>query len=190
MSSSDWPSRKAAAEALKAFAVALGPGLDSPGPAAAPAGALPASARAAEALERCRFDKVKPVRDAVQEAQAVLLDLQVLKHVFFYEEGEGGGLRSVRPDSTWGWQGMAACMQSVTLTDAHCILHGFISEPHFTPSKFGPRQQVLSVTAFQSTTAFTLRHSNHCPSLCLLPIKAVTVYHSDECLAHNELESS
>lgn len=77
MSSTDWPTRKAAAEAFKAFAVALGPGLDSPGPAALPAGALPASVRAAEALERCRFDKLKPVRDAVQEAQAVLLDLQV-----------------------------------------------------------------------------------------------------------------
>ena len=92
MSSSDWPSRRAAAEALKAFAVALGPGLDSPGPAALPAGALPASARAAEALERCRFDKVKPVRDAVQEAQAVLLDLQVNSaEACPFSQGVGGG---------------------------------------------------------------------------------------------------
>ncbi|KAL3142427.1 hypothetical protein ABBQ38_002758 [Trebouxia sp. C0009 RCD-2024] len=74
--SPDWPTRRAAAEAIKALAVALGPGLDSPGPSAQPAGALPASLRAAEALGRCRFDKVKPVRDTVQEAQAVLLDLQ------------------------------------------------------------------------------------------------------------------
>ena len=91
MSSSDWPSRRAAAEALKAFAVALGPGLDSPGPAALPAGALPASARAAEALERCRFDKVKPVRDAVQEAQAVLLDLQVTFVEKYLLGGRGQG---------------------------------------------------------------------------------------------------
>ena len=35
------------------------------------------TARAAEALDRCRFDKVRPVREAVQEAQAVLQDLQV-----------------------------------------------------------------------------------------------------------------
>ena len=93
MSSSDWPTRRAAAEALKAFAVALGPGLDSPGPAALPAGALPASARASEALERCRFDKVKPVRDAVQEAQAVLLDLQVTFPDRYFEAGGGGGAR-------------------------------------------------------------------------------------------------
>ena len=64
--------RKAAAEAIKALAIALGPGLDSP----APAGSSSASASAAEALEKGRFDKVKPVREAVQEAYAVLLDLK------------------------------------------------------------------------------------------------------------------
>ena len=69
--------RKAAAEAIKALAIALGPGLDSPSPAAQPESSLSASKGAAEALEKCRFDKVKPVRDAVQEAQAVLLDLEV-----------------------------------------------------------------------------------------------------------------
>ena len=79
MTHAEWAVRKAAAEAIKALAIALGPGLDSPGPAALPAdaGAMSASIRAAEALEKCRFDKVKPVREAVQEAQAVLLDLQV-----------------------------------------------------------------------------------------------------------------
>ncbi|KAL3152399.1 hypothetical protein ABBQ32_001452 [Trebouxia sp. C0010 RCD-2024] len=76
ISSPDWPTRRAAAEAIKALTVALGPGLDSPGPSGLPAGAVSASLRAAEALGRCRFDKVKPVRDTVQEAQAVLLDLQ------------------------------------------------------------------------------------------------------------------
>ena len=77
LSSSDWPVRRAAAEAIKALVIALGPGLDSPGPPALPVNVQSASARAAEALERCRFDKVRPVREAVQEAQAVLLDLQV-----------------------------------------------------------------------------------------------------------------
>ena len=81
ISSPDWPTRRAAAEAIKALTVALGPGLDSPGPSGLPAGAVSASLRAAEALGRCRFDKVKPVRDTVQEAQAVLLDLQV-PHLF------------------------------------------------------------------------------------------------------------
>lgn len=77
LSSPDWPVKRAAAEALKALVIALGPGLDSPGQAALPAGVQAASSRAADALEKCRFDKVRPVRDAVQEAQAVLLDLQV-----------------------------------------------------------------------------------------------------------------
>lgn len=77
MTHAEWPVRRAAAEAIKALAIALGPGLDGPGLAALPAGAMSASARAGEALEKCRFDKVKPVREAVQEAQAVLLDLQV-----------------------------------------------------------------------------------------------------------------
>lgn len=75
--SPDWPVRRAAAEAIKALAIALGPALDSPGQAAQPAGVQAPSLRAAEAFERCRFDKVRPVREAVQEAQAVLQDLQV-----------------------------------------------------------------------------------------------------------------
>lgn len=97
MSSTDWPTRRAAAEALKALTVALGPGLDSPRLAALPAGAPPASVRAGEALERCRFDKVKPVRDAVQEAQAVLLDLQVTPANSNCWEGgmEGPGCRLI-----------------------------------------------------------------------------------------------
>lgn len=105
MSSTDWPTRRAAAEALKALAVALGPGLDSPSPAALPAGAQPASVRAAEALERCRFDKVKPVRDAVQEAQAVLLDLQVTPAKSIHCDGATGGYKGylqVTPDCRGG----------------------------------------------------------------------------------------
>ncbi|KAL0026027.1 hypothetical protein WJX79_002284 [Trebouxia sp. C0005] len=76
LSNSDWPIRRAAADAIKALAIALGPDLDSPGQAALSSGAQSVSCRAAEALEKCRFDKVRPVREVVQEAQAVLLDLQ------------------------------------------------------------------------------------------------------------------
>ena len=74
----DWPIRRAAADAIKALAIALGPDLDSPSQAALTPGVQSVSCRAAEALERCRFDKVRPVREVVQEAQAVLLDLQVI----------------------------------------------------------------------------------------------------------------
>lgn len=77
LKSPDWPVRRAAAEAIKALAIALGPALDSPGQAAQAAGVQTPSLRAAEAFEKCRFDKVRPVREAVQEAQAVLQDLQV-----------------------------------------------------------------------------------------------------------------
>jgi hypothetical protein len=78
LSNSDWPIRRAAADAIKALAIALGPELDSPGQAALASGVQSVSCRAAEALEKCRFDKVRPVREVVQEAQAVLLDLQVI----------------------------------------------------------------------------------------------------------------
>jgi len=78
LSNSDWPIRRAAADAIKALAIALGPDLDSPSQAALTSGVQSVSCRAAEALERCRFDKVRPVREVVQEAQAVLLDLQVI----------------------------------------------------------------------------------------------------------------
>lgn len=78
LSNPDWPIRRAAADAIKALAIALGPDLDSPSQAALTSGVQSVSCRAAEALERCRFDKVRPVREVVQEAQAVLLDLQVI----------------------------------------------------------------------------------------------------------------
>ena len=67
--------RRAAAEALKTLAVALGPQLEAV-PAAVAAQALAASLL--DALEKCRFDKVRPVRDSVQEAQTVLQDVQVM----------------------------------------------------------------------------------------------------------------
>lgn len=78
LSNPDWPIRRAAADAIKALAIALGPDLDSPGQAALTSGVQSVSCRAAEALDKCRFDKVRPVREVVQEAQAVLLDLQVI----------------------------------------------------------------------------------------------------------------
>ncbi|DBA81597.1 TPA: hypothetical protein ACH3X1_007364 [Trebouxia sp. C0004] len=76
LSNPDWPIRRAAADAIKALAIALGPDLDSPSQAALTSGVQSVSCRAAEALEKCRFDKVRPVREVVQEAQAVLFDLQ------------------------------------------------------------------------------------------------------------------
>ncbi len=78
LSNPDWPIRRAAADAVKALAIALGPDLDSPSQPALTSGVQSVSCRAAEALEKCRFDKVRPVREVVQEAQAVLLDLQVI----------------------------------------------------------------------------------------------------------------
>ena len=77
LSNPDWPVRRAAAEAFKALAVALGPGLNGSGQPTMTDAAQAGAARATEALDRCRFDKVRPVREAVQEAQAVLQDLQV-----------------------------------------------------------------------------------------------------------------
>ena len=73
----DWPVRRATAEAIKALAVALGPQLEAANPAVA---SHTMTAAAADALDKCRFDKMRPVRDSVQEAQAVLQDLQVCLH--------------------------------------------------------------------------------------------------------------
>lgn len=78
LSNPDWPIRRAAADAIKALAIVLGPDLDSPSQSPLNSGVQSVSCRAAEALEKCRFDKVRPVREVVQEAQAVLLDLQVI----------------------------------------------------------------------------------------------------------------
>lgn len=74
MRSPDWPVRRAAAEALKALTITLGPQLDG---ATLPVTGQTPSAAAADALDKCRFDKVKPVRDSMLEALAVLQDLQV-----------------------------------------------------------------------------------------------------------------
>lgn len=56
LESNDWATRKAAAETLTRMASSLGPALESFKPATL------------LVLESCRFDKVKPVRDCVQDA--------------------------------------------------------------------------------------------------------------------------
>ncbi|DBB10596.1 TPA: hypothetical protein ACH3X3_007109 [Trebouxia sp. C0006] len=111
LSNPDWPIRRAAADAMKALAIALGPDLDSPSQAALTSGVQSVSCRAAEALERCRFDKVRPVREVVQEAQAVLLDLQ---------EYAGSGSSS----SGWGaWLAPRLLARGITMS----------SPPHHRP---------------------------------------------------------
>ena len=66
--SADWPVRRAAAEALTVLMVSLGPALHAaPGPLL-----LAIEARLSEA----RHDKVKPARDAVNEAVAVARELR------------------------------------------------------------------------------------------------------------------
>ncbi|KAK9838021.1 hypothetical protein WJX74_009868 [Apatococcus lobatus] len=80
LSSSEWPTRRAAAEALQAVAMAFGPAMDTDPPknlAKSDEMAKPSSLRATSALSgNCRYDKIRIVRAATNEAAAVYQSLQ------------------------------------------------------------------------------------------------------------------
>lgn len=81
LSSTEWQTRRAAAEALQAVAMAFGPAMDTDPPknlAKSDEMAKPSSLRATSALGgNCRHDKIRPVRAAATEAAAVFQSLQV-----------------------------------------------------------------------------------------------------------------
>ncbi|GLC51195.1 hypothetical protein PLESTB_000476100 [Pleodorina starrii] len=87
LSRPDWPVRLAAADMLRSTALLLGPFMEMDG-CWARGDAKSVTGRAIKALESCKFDKVRDVRDVARNALAVLEDL--------YEYGSGGG-------STAGW---------------------------------------------------------------------------------------
>ena len=81
LASSDWQTRRAAAEALQALAIAFGPALDTEAPKSLGKSdemAKPSSLRASAALNgNCRYDKVRMVRTAATEASAAYTYVQV-----------------------------------------------------------------------------------------------------------------
>ncbi|KAK9860343.1 hypothetical protein WJX84_009795, partial [Apatococcus fuscideae] len=80
LASSDWQTRRAAAEALQALAIAFGPALDTEAPKSLGKSdemAKPSSLRASAALNgNCRYDKVRMVRTAATEASAAYTYVQ------------------------------------------------------------------------------------------------------------------
>ena len=78
--SDEWPTRRAAAEALSALLYALGPLLDNSHVTLTPLGTA-----IERALEDGRHDKVKPARDAIASALALARELRN-----FREKGPGG----------------------------------------------------------------------------------------------------
>ena len=78
--SDEWPTRRAAAEALSALLYALGPLLDNVHVTLTPLGTA-----IERALEDGRHDKVKPARDAIASAAALARELRN-----FREKGPGG----------------------------------------------------------------------------------------------------
>ncbi|KAK9816903.1 hypothetical protein WJX72_006945 [[Myrmecia] bisecta] len=108
LSSSDWATRKAAAEALKALAIVLGPALESLAAPGSPGrDPKPPTAVMEQALTRCKFDKVVPVRKAVGEALGVLTDLQEFMK-------NGGG-----PSAWPAWSATKLTVKGAAQPEAH-----------------------------------------------------------------------